>query len=89
MVTGSCSLPSRSQDGRSYFTLSRRTYNPFTGAYIVMDVPCFYESENNRHTNVANTTNSKAIFSTAGELFVGKKLVQMFASEIEWTYPTV
>ena len=53
-----------------------------------MDIPCFYDPENGRHNSVANVTNGKAVFSTAGELFVGKKLVQMIASEIEWTYPS-
>jgi hypothetical protein len=88
-MTGPCSTPSRSQDDGHYFTLSRKTYNPFTGAYVMMDVPCFYETENGRHRNVANATNSKAIFSTAGELFVGRKLVQIIASDIEWTYPAI
>nr|CAG8653585.1 14447_t:CDS:2 [Entrophospora candida] len=88
-VTGPCSTPSRSQDGGNYFTLSRKTYNAFTSTHVMMDVPCFYDPDNNRHSSVANATNGKAIFSTAGELFVGKKLVQIIASDIEWTYQSV
>lgn len=88
-VTGICSVPSQNQDNKCYFTLSRKTYNPFNGTYVTMDIPCFYEPKNGRHSNVANTTNSKAVFSTAGELFVGKRLVQMIASEIEWTYQSI
>ena len=39
--------------------------------------------------SVANATNGKAIFSVAGEVFLGRKLVQIIANEIEWTYPGV
>ena len=36
-----------------------------------------------------NTTSGKAIFSVASEVFLGKKLVQIIANKIEWTYPNV
>ncbi|CAJ0769062.1 6254_t:CDS:1, partial [Entrophospora sp. SA101] len=62
MATGPCSTPPRSQDGGSYFTLSHKTYSAITGTYVVMDIPCLYDPDNSRHSNVANTTNSKAIF---------------------------
>jgi hypothetical protein len=67
IVTGLCSVPSQNQGNKCYFTLSRKTYNPFNGTYVTMDIPCFYELENGRHSSVANTTNGKAVFSTASD----------------------
>ena len=70
--------------------MSRKTYDPFKGAYTTMDIPCFYDLDNGRHGGVANATkNEKPIFTVAGEVFLGRKLVQVFANEIEWTYPRV
>jgi len=58
-------------------------YNPFANSYTTMDVPCFYDPNNGRQT----ATNGKAIFSVAGELFVGKRMVQIISKEIEWSFP--
>ena len=88
-VTAPCTESSRSQDDKNYFTVSRRSYDPFAGTYTTMDIPCTYDPENGRHSSVANATNGKAIFSVAGEVFLGRKLVQIIANEIEWTYPSI
>jgi len=56
-------------------------YNPFANSYTTMDVPCFYDPNNGRHSSVTTATNGKAIFSVAGELFVGKRMVQIISKE--------
>ena len=55
---------------------------------VIMDILCFYDPKNGHHNSVVNVTNSKTVFSMAGELSVRKKLVQMIMSEIEWMYPS-
>ncbi|CAH1766630.1 3589_t:CDS:2, partial [Entrophospora sp. SA101] len=85
--TAQCTAPSRVQDGASFFTLSRKIYNPFANSYTTMDVPCFYNPNNGRHSSVTTATNGKAIFTVAGELFVGKRMVQIVGKEIEWLFP--
>ena len=47
-----------------------------------MDVPCFYNPNNRRHSLVTTAINGKAVFSVAGELFVGKKMIQIVSKEI-------
>ena len=89
IVSAPCIAPSRIQDEKNYFTLSRKYHNPFTSTFATMDIPCFYDPNNGRHSSVANATNGKAVFSVAGEVFLGRKLVQIIANEIEWSYPAV
>ena len=55
-ITAPCVTPSKNQDDKHYFTMSRKTYDPFKGAYTTMDIPCFYDPDNGRHGGVANAT---------------------------------
>ena len=54
-----------------------------------MDTPCFYNPNNGRHSSVAIVTSGKAIFTVAGEIFLGRKFAQVIANEIEWTHQGV
>ncbi|CAJ0747658.1 2651_t:CDS:2 [Entrophospora sp. SA101] len=68
VITAPCVTPSKNQNDKHYFTMSRRTYNPFKGGYTSMDIPCFYDPDNGRHGGVPNATkNGKQIFTVAGE----------------------
>lgn len=86
VITAPCITPTKTQDDKHYFIVSRKSHNPFTSTYTTMDIPCFYDPNNGRHSSVASAINGKAIFSVAGEIFLGRKLVQIIANEIEWTY---
>jgi len=46
-------------------------------------------TSNGRHSSVVESSKAPAVFSVAGELFVGNNLVQIDCSEIEWSFPTV
>src|SRR5205809_5851730 len=70
IVSAHCIAPSRIQDEKNYFTLSRKYHNPFTSTFATMDIPCFYDPNNGRHSSVSNATNGKAVFSVAGEFFL-------------------
>ncbi|CAI2174999.1 11649_t:CDS:2 [Funneliformis geosporum] len=50
-------------------------------------IPCTYTTSNGRHSAVAVSTKSSAVFSVAGELFIGMSLMQIICSEIEWSFP--
>ena len=43
IVSAPCIAPSRIQDEKNYFTLSRKYHNPFTSTFATMDIPCFYD----------------------------------------------
>ncbi|CAJ0760631.1 2344_t:CDS:2 [Entrophospora sp. SA101] len=47
----------------------------------------FYNPNNGRYSPVTTATNGKAIPPVAGELFVGKRMVQIVDKEIEWLFP--
>nr|CAG8451855.1 3327_t:CDS:2 [Entrophospora candida] len=47
----------------------------------------FYNPKNGRYSPVTTATNGKDIFPVAGELFVGKRMVQIVDKEIEWLFP--
>ncbi|CAJ0745941.1 633_t:CDS:10, partial [Entrophospora sp. SA101] len=49
VITAPCVTPSKNQNDKHYFTMSRRTYDPFKGRYTSMDIPCFYDPDNGRH----------------------------------------
>ena|SRR6266542_2687922 len=50
-------------------------------------IPCTYTTSNSRHSSVAESSKSSAVFSVAGKLFIGTSLVQIICSEIDWSFP--
>ena len=86
--TSPCKEPAKWKgEHQSYFILEKNIYNSFTSTTNKLMVPCTYATTNNRHSLVTETTKSSAVFSVAGELFIGTNLVQIVCSEIEWSYP--
>ena len=80
-------LAKRKDEHQSYFILEKNIYNSFTSTTNKLMVPCTYAMTNNRHSLVAETTKSSAVFLVMGELFIGANLVQIIYSEIEWSCP--
>jgi hypothetical protein len=83
--TSPCKVPAKQKDEHDqyYFILERNVYNSFTAATNKLMIPCVYTITNGRHSAVVDSTKSSAVFSVAGELFVGTSLVQIVCSEIE------
>jgi hypothetical protein len=87
--TSPCKEPAKQKDEhQNYFILEKNIYNSFTGASNKVMVPCIYMTSNGRYSTVAESTKSSAVFSVAGELFIGTNLAQIVCTEIEWLYPT-
>lgn len=86
--TSPCKEPAKQKDEKDqyYFILERNVYNSFTGVANKLMIPCTYTTSNGRHSVVVESTKSSAVFSVAGELFTGAKLVQIICSEIEWSF---
>src|SRR3990170_2824059 len=87
--TSPCKVAAKEKDeqGQSFFILERNVYNSFNTSMSKLMIPCTYTTSNGRHSAVAESTKSSAVFTVAGELFVGTSLVQIICSEIEWSFP--
>ena len=59
VITALCVTPSKNQNDKHYFTMSRRSYGPFKGAYTSIDIPYFYDPDNGRHGGVPNATKKR------------------------------
>src|SRR2546423_128230 len=71
------------------FYFRKNVYNSFNVLTNKLVIPCIYASSNSRHSSVVGLRKSPAVFSVAGELFIGTNLVQIDCSEIEWSFPAV
>ena len=69
------------QDQQSYFIMEKSVYNSFTGTSNKLMIPCTYTASNGRHSAVAGATKSSAVFSVAGELFMGKAPMYNYQDE--------
>ncbi len=84
-----CKEPAKPKDEhQNYFILEKSVYNSFNGTTSKLMIPCTYmtSTSNGRHSSVVESSKAPAVFSVAGELFVGNNLVQIDCSEIEWLF---
>jgi hypothetical protein len=85
--TSPCKEAAKQKDDKEYFfILERNVYNSFTAKSNKLIVLCTYTTSNGRHSAIAESTKSLAIFSVAGELFIGESFVQIICSEIKWSF---
>ncbi|CAG8528395.1 6851_t:CDS:2 [Racocetra fulgida] len=78
--------PAVTESGQDIFRLKREVYNGVTGNQSTLSILCKYPLHS-RHTNVADATTRRPIFSVGGELVPLAKSAFILCETIEWNYP--
>ena len=80
-----CKEPEKPKgQAQNHFILEKSVYNLFNGMTSKLMIPCtsyMTSTSNGRHSSVVESSKTPAVFSVAGELFVGNNLVQIDCSE--------
>ncbi|CAG8722066.1 1972_t:CDS:2, partial [Ambispora leptoticha] len=79
--------PSEPHGDSAIFRLKKGVYNSMNGKTTDLSVICKYNpNPKGHHSNVAEATHRRTIFSVAGELIFVEKSVFVLCEAIEWNY---
>src|SRR5437016_7566655 len=76
----------RKDEHQSYFILERNIYNSFTSTTNKLTVPCMYATTNNRHSLVAETAKSSAVFYNFSLLINNILLLENIIKKVVHTF---